>query len=197
MRSTVPARVSPRPAPRGDHRGRPGAPRGRGSRCAASAAPARARPSRRRSALHLEPHQALGGNADQLAREIDVSGVSQKLAQGDAVARCGSLACLRPTRGGRFGRPVTHSSYTTSRDTTPAGAADAAAPAAVDVSRAGPDLAESIWDSQRAVVVMQTGCWGKGASDGGHDRIRWIGAHAWCARSRREWRGGRPQPSTR
>jgi hypothetical protein len=33
-------------------------------------------------------------------------------------ARCGQLACLRQTRGGRCGRPAPHSSYTTTRDVT-------------------------------------------------------------------------------
>jgi alcohol dehydrogenase len=42
------------------------------------------------------------------------------------------------------------------------------------LTRAVPGLAESIWDSQRAVVVIQTGCWVEEASHGWHDRIRWI-----------------------
>jgi hypothetical protein len=33
-------------------------------------------------------------------------------------ARCGELACLRQTRGGRFGTPVPHSSYSATRDVT-------------------------------------------------------------------------------
>jgi dienelactone hydrolase len=64
-------------------------------------------------------------------------------------------------------------------------------------ARAVPDLAESIWDSQRAVVVIQTGCWVEEASHGWHDRILWICANGWCAQSRPGRRAGRPRRSSR
>ena len=44
-------------------------------------------------------------------------------------------------------------------------------------ARALSDLTESIWGSQRAVVVIQTVCWIVEASHGWHDRTLWI-----CAR---------------
>jgi len=59
--------------------------------------------------LCLQLHQPLRGKADHLAQQCRVGPILQK------------WACLRQTLGGRSSRPLTHSSYTTSGDTTGTG----------------------------------------------------------------------------